>query len=90
MRAKIKVICINNGKIFDSIRGAASQMQIDAGALSRHLSGKRKEVEGYIFTVINGNETTTELNRIIEERIKDTYHITVPITVDIEGGVCDD
>jgi len=49
-----RILCLQNNKIYESIKQACIDLNIQSGKVnfSKHLSGKRKHVGGYIFKVI--------------------------------------
>lgn len=50
---KMKIRCIQNGIVYNSMREAADELGINYGNLSSHCSGKLKTVNGLSFEVID-------------------------------------
>lgn len=51
-KIKIKIICVETGEIFDSIKDAAIKLQIGYSALKNNVSGKSKTTNGLTFKKI--------------------------------------
>ena len=50
---KMKIKCIQNGIIYDSMKEAVDELGINYGNLSSHCSGRLKSVNGFSFEVID-------------------------------------
>ncbi len=61
----VMILCINDGLIFDTITSAAHHYNIDQGAISNQIRGKRRSVSGRVFYRIPKDMTMSELQ---EER----------------------
>lgn len=61
----VMILCINDGLIFDTITSAAHHYNVDQGAISNQIRGKRKSVSGRVFYRIPKDMTMSELQ---EER----------------------
>ena len=46
---KKPIICISTGAVYDSIKQASIALGLDAGAISRCVSGKQKTTKGFAF-----------------------------------------
>jgi len=46
---KTKIICLNNGVIYESQHEAARKLNISLGHINNVLKGKRNHTHGYIF-----------------------------------------
>ena len=62
---KIKVICLENNKIFNSIREAGNYYNIDPSGISKVLKGKQKTAGGYTW------EKYIDINEILNSKISD-------------------
>lgn len=51
-RTSYVIKCLNNGKMYSSIKDAEVDLKLTRGEISRHLNGKRKHVKGYKFIKI--------------------------------------
>lgn len=58
------VLCINDGRIYESMSKAAIAYNVTEGAISKQIHGHTKAVKGYSFIEISGTETEDELNEI--------------------------
>lgn len=47
--ASIKIVCLENGIIYDSLTHASKELKLNLGSLSSHLKGNIKAVKGYKF-----------------------------------------
>ena len=72
-----KILCINDGRIYESLISAANQYNISSSAISQTLHEKRRSVKGLYFTTINGCETAEELEEIRKELISTRCKIIV-------------
>ena len=57
----VMILCINDGLIFDTITSAAHHYNIDQGAISNQIRGKRRSVSGRVFYRIPKDMTMSEL-----------------------------
>ena len=48
-----KIVCLNDGRIFDCQNDAAKYYNIKQGHISEHLHWKRASVGGYIFDFVD-------------------------------------
>ena len=62
---KIKVICLENNKIFNSIKEAGNYYNIDPSGISKVLKGKQKTAGGYTW------EKYIDINEILNSKISD-------------------
>ena len=60
---KIKVICLENNKIFNSIKEAGNYYNIDPSGISKVLKGKQKTAGGYTW------EKYVDINEILNNEI---------------------
>ena len=60
---KIKVICLENNKIFNSIKEAGNYYNIDPSGISKILKGKQKTAGGYTW------EKYVDINEILNNEI---------------------
>ena len=44
-----KIKCLNNGKIYNYIKKASSELNLDSSSISKVCRGKRKHIKGYVF-----------------------------------------
>ena len=47
------LICINNGRIYESCNGAARALGLDPSAVHRVADGSRQRTHGYFFTYLD-------------------------------------
>lgn len=47
------LICINNGRIYESCNGAAHALGLDPSAVHRVAAGNRQRTHGYFFTYLD-------------------------------------
>lgn len=45
----VKIVCLTDGRVWDSIRSAAKHYGIDQSLLNRHVNGRYKQVGGRSF-----------------------------------------
>lgn len=48
-----KLICMNNGRIYESCNGAARALGLDPSAVHRVAAGNRLRTHGYFFTYLD-------------------------------------
>lgn len=53
---KKKIICLENGIIYDSVKLASEEIPCDRRYLFKHLKGKVKSVKGLHYEYLNGRE----------------------------------
>lgn len=70
MPKKQKVLCINDGTIYDSISDAAKKYSIDQSAISRQIKGERKTAKGYYFVVLGQTITKKEVKQLQREYLR--------------------
>lgn len=72
-----KILCINDGKKYESLAAAANQYKVSSSAISQTLNDKRHSVKGLYFVSINGCETNEEIKKIQIETLADKYNIFI-------------
>lgn len=70
------IMCLNDGKIYQSIADAASYYQVSASAVSLTLNNKRRSVKGLYFIFITGDESPEDLQSIRRDTIAEKCKIT--------------
>lgn len=70
-----KIMCVNDGMIFESCTDAAKNYSVTRSAVSRQVNGQLKSVRGLYFTTVQGNETSAELHSIRMEYISHSIRI---------------
>lgn len=70
----VMILCVNDGRIFDTISAAALHYQIDQGAISNQLRGRRKSVSGRIFYKIPADMTFSQLQEQRKQMLRDMLH----------------
>lgn len=63
LKTSRKVICIETGRIFDSIRECSKEMNIPEGTLACHLTGRKKSCHGFHFQYWNESEVMPNESR---------------------------
>ena len=48
----MKIRCLNNNKVYDSVRGVASELGLDSGSVSRVANGIFKHTKGFKFEYV--------------------------------------
>lgn len=61
-----KILCINDGLVYNSMCEAATSYHTTQSAISKQLSGQRKSVRGYYFKEICGTESLEEITELIK------------------------
>lgn len=54
---KKKVICLNNGIVYDSAKDAARAINVDPSCITHVIKGRQKTVRGYKFQLLQSVET---------------------------------
>lgn len=49
MPKKSKIICLNDGRIYDTISAASQAAGVNKSSMSRHLSGEIRTIRGMIY-----------------------------------------
>lgn len=70
----VMILCVNDGLIFDTISSAALHYNVDQGAISNQLRGRRKSVSGRIFYRIPQDMTMSELQIKRKKLLKEMLH----------------
>ncbi len=70
-----KILCINDGMIFESCTAAAKNYKVTRSAISRQVNGQLKSVRGLYFTTISGTESYDELHTIRMEYLSQSIRI---------------
>lgn len=70
-----KVICINDGRIYDSITKAAENYNLSRSTISRQLIGERTSAGGRYFMYIDDNITDSQLQEIRKKMLEKIYNI---------------
>lgn len=68
-----KIMCVNDGLVFQSMQEAAEQYNTTRSTISRNIHGTRRTARGLQFILIDGQETTEELLEIRKSIIKKQY-----------------
>lgn len=92
MSNSIPVICINDGKVYDSVTSAACAYGTTTSEMCKLLSGKRHMIgNGHMFVKIQGNETKEELENIIVTYLCTKFKLSIDINVQLPvvGGDSD-
>ena len=74
-RKGTKVMCINDGKIYDSMTSAAKAYSTTRSTISKNLSGQLKTAKGFCFISVTGTETQNELDEIRKTIVIEKYNI---------------
>lgn len=69
MSKKCLIYCINSDTVYESITAAAAAAGVDKSAMSKHVNGKRKTANGYVYVKINAETSGEELQKIRAEKI---------------------
>lgn len=64
-----KIICLNNGKIFNMITDASKEYNIDKASISKVCSKNRSSVGGYLFAYLEDNNKQIKKNKSIKSVI---------------------
>ena len=70
-----KILCINDGMIFESCTAAAKNYSVTRSAISRQVNGQLKTVRGLYFITVSGDETSDELRSIRMDYITQSIRI---------------
>lgn len=70
-----KIMCINDGIIFESITDAAKHYQVTRSTISKQLTGVRGQAAGRCFIYVDVTMTDEELQKIRNEKLKDVYKL---------------
>lgn len=70
-----KIMCINDGLVFDSITDAAKHYKVTRSTISKQLTGIRLQVAGRYFIYIRENMSKSELQELRNEKIKEVYKL---------------
>lgn len=70
----VMILCINDGLIFDTISSAALHYNVDQGAISNQLRGRRKSVAGRIFYRIPHDMTMSQLQAERKKLLQEILH----------------
>lgn len=61
---KTKIICLNNGVIYESQHEAARKLNISLGHINNVLKGKRNHTHGYIFRYYSAQDLSNNLQQL--------------------------
>lgn len=75
-----KIMCVNDGRIYDSMSSAAEAYNTTRSTISKNMSGKLRTAKGMCFVSITGNETPTELEEIRKEVVIKKFNIEGVVT----------
>lgn len=67
------VMCVNDGRVFNSMQEAAEHYNTTRSTISRNIHGTRRAARGLQFILIAGQETPEELLEIRKSIIKEQY-----------------
>ena len=70
-----RILCINDGLIFNSLSEAAEYYNIDQTSITRQLQGQRKTAGGYHFIRIDNLRYEEDINKLREDALKKIYNI---------------
>lgn len=70
-----KVICINDGYIYDSITKAAESYNLSRSTISRQLVGERTSAGGRYFMYVDDNITNSQIQEIRKKMLEKIYKI---------------
>lgn len=70
MPKKQKILCINDGQIFDSMSDAAKHYKIAQSAISRQVNGNRRMANGYYFMSIGNDFKKADIKRLQREYLQ--------------------
>ena len=67
-----KIMCINDGNMFNSITDAADYYKVTRSAISKQLNGMRSQVDGRYFIYV---DDTSDVNAIRKQKIEEIYKL---------------
>lgn len=70
-----KIICINDGLIFNSITDAAKHYKVTRSTISKQLTGIRLQAGGRYFIYISEEISDNELQELRNQKIKEVYKL---------------
>ena len=70
-----RILCINDGNVFNSLLEAASYYNIAQASLSRQIKGERRTVGGYHFIKIGIDVSDEDIRKLREDALKQIYNI---------------
>lgn len=79
-RKGTKVMCINDGKVYDSMSSAAASYNTTRSTISKNLSGKLRTVKGLCFITVTGTESQAELEELRKQTVIKKFNIEGVIT----------
>lgn len=79
-RKGTKVMCINDGKVYDSMSSAAESYNTTRSTISKNLSGKLRTVKGLCFITVTGTESPAELEDLRKQTVIKKFNIEGVIT----------
>lgn len=84
------ILCVNTGVVYSSMSEASKSLDIHKSQISHQLAGERSTANGLVFVKINGNESVSELEKIIASSIQSHYKISVRLNATLsEDGELD-
>ena len=82
MSKSIPILCINDGRVYESATAAASAYGTTRSEVCKLLAGKRHMIgNGHMFVKIYGNETKKELEKIIARYLCSKFKLSFDIQV---------
>lgn len=66
----VKVMCVNTGQRFESVKAAAASAGVDKSVMHRHLSGQLRTAGGMVYMRITPNATQEQIEQQRRERIR--------------------
>ena len=70
-----RVICINDGRVYDSITKAAENYNLSRSTISRQLAGERTSAGGRYFMYVDDDITSSQLQEIRKQMLGKIYNI---------------
>lgn len=84
MSNSISILCINDGRVYNSATSAASEYGTTTSEVCKLLAGKRHMIgNGHMFVKIQGNETQEELESIIAKYLCSKFKLSFDINVSL-------
>ena len=70
-----RILCINDGLIFNSLSEASEHYNIDQASITRQLQGQRKTAGGYHFIRLESLTNEESIDKLREDALKQIYNI---------------
>lgn len=84
MSNSIPILCINDGRVYDSATSAAFAYGTTTSEVCKLLAGKRHMIgNGHMFVKIQGDETKEELESIIADYLCNKFKLSFDINVSL-------